>query len=119
MRGAWADAGDEAPAVLICHGIGEPIGHWRGVQGFLRERGVSSMAFNYSGYGASEGTIRAEHCDEDFVSAYAELQRRVGGKSAAYVLGFSLGSGIAACGVGKLEPQLAGLFFVRGVSVVS
>jgi pimeloyl-ACP methyl ester carboxylesterase len=68
------------------------------------------MVFNYSGYGASSGRVSAENCDEDLVSAYAELRRRVGPDRRVYVLGFSLGSGIAASGVGALHPAPAGLF---------
>jgi len=110
LAGVWAAAGEGAPAILLCHGIGETVWHWSAVQGFLRERGVASMAFNYSGYGESSGRICSEHCDEDFVAAYAELRRRVGPQARVSVLGFSLGSGIAANGVGSLTPAPDGLF---------
>jgi len=109
LAGVWVPGDAGRPVVLLCHGIGETVGHWSAVQAFLAERGVGSMVFNYSGYGKSSGTIRAEHCDEDLVSAYAELRRRVGPDSQVFVLGFSLGGGIAASGVGGLSPQLAGL----------
>jgi pimeloyl-ACP methyl ester carboxylesterase len=101
---------DRGPVVLLCHGIGETVGHWSAVQAFFELRGIGSMVFNYSGYGRSEGAIRAAHCDQDFVAAYAELRRRVGEERAVFVLGFSLGSGIAGCGLGKLRPAPAGLF---------
>jgi len=110
LAAVWAAAGEGAPAILLCHGIGETVWHWSAVQGFLRERGVASMAFNYSGYGESSGRIRAEHYGEDLVAAYAELRRRVGPAARVSVLGFSLGSGIAANGVGGLTPEPAGLF---------
>ena len=104
-------AGDDAlPVILLCHGIGETVGHWSAVQAFFEERGIGSMVFNYSGYGRSSGAIRVENCDEDFAAAYAELRRRVGAERPVFVLGFSLGSGIAGCGVGKLRPASAGLF---------
>ena len=103
-------AGERSPVVLLCHGIAETVEHWSAVQSLLEERGVGSMVFNYSGYGKSEGTIRAEHCDEDFVSAYAELRRQVGAERRVFVLGFSMGSGIAASGVGGLKPAPEGLF---------
>jgi alpha-beta hydrolase superfamily lysophospholipase len=109
LAGVWVAGTKGAPVILICHGIGETGGHWNAVQAFLAQRGVGSMFFNYSGYGKSSGTIRAEHCDEDLVAAYAELRRRVGPEARVFVLGFSLGSGIAACGVGALAPQSAGL----------
>ncbi len=110
LAGVLAAAGDGAPVVLICHGIGETVEHWSAVQAFLQERGVGSMVFNYSGYGMSSGTVRAEHCDEDLVSAYAEVRRRVGVERAVWVLGFSMGSGVAGCGVEGLRPVAAGLF---------
>jgi hypothetical protein len=109
LAGVWV-AGDEgSPVILLCHGIGETGGHWNAVQAFLVQRGVGSMFFNYSGYGKSSGAIRAEHCDEDLRSAYAELRQRVGPDAHVFVLGFSLGSGIAASGVGALAPPPAGL----------
>jgi alpha-beta hydrolase superfamily lysophospholipase len=110
LAGVYVAASDEAPVILICHGIGETVGHWSAVQALLSERGVGSLVFNYSGYGASSGRISAEHCDEDLVSAYAELRRRVGQDRCVFVLGFSLGSGIAASGIGVLVPAAAGLF---------
>jgi pimeloyl-ACP methyl ester carboxylesterase len=110
LAGVWVGAGDGAPAILLCHGIGETVGHWSAVQAYLSERGVGSLVFNYSGYGASSGWVSAEHCDEDLVSAYAELRRRVGPDRRVFVLGFSLGSGIAGSGVGALAPAPAGLF---------
>jgi pimeloyl-ACP methyl ester carboxylesterase len=67
------------------------------------------MVFNYSGYGRSSGVVRADHCDEDLVAAYAELRRRVGPEARVFVLGFSLGSGIAASGVRALQPLPEGL----------
>jgi alpha-beta hydrolase superfamily lysophospholipase len=99
-----------APVLLLCHGIGETVEHWSAAQALLRDRGVGSMVFNYAGYGRSTGRLCVQHCDEDFVAAYAELCGRVGAGVPVYVLGFSLGSGIAAKGFGALEPRPAGLF---------
>src|ERR1700761_966661 len=48
-------AGENAPAVVICHGIGEVIEYWGKIQALLRSLGVSSLIFDYSGYGASTG----------------------------------------------------------------
>src|SRR5579859_5641549 len=38
-------------ALLICHGIGETVDYWTGVQHLLASRGVASLVFDYSGYG--------------------------------------------------------------------
>lgn len=110
LAGVWVAGHAGAPVILLCHGIGETVAHWGGVQAYLHERGVGSMIFNYSGYGESEGRISTEHCDEDFVSGYAELRRRTGPHARVFVVGFSLGSGIAASGVGGLVPAADGLF---------
>lgn len=110
LAAVWVSGGDSAPVVLICHGIGEGVGHWSATQAWLEERGVSSMIFNYSGYGSSTGRIRAEHCDQDLVAAYAEVRRRVGAERPVWVLGFSMGSGVAGSGVAALRPAAAGLF---------
>jgi len=109
LSGVWVAGAEGSPVILLCHGIGETDGHWNAVQALLAGRGIGSMFFNYSGYGKSSGQIRAEHCDEDLRSAYAELRRRVGPDACVFVLGFSLGSGIAASGIGALTPQPAGL----------
>jgi uncharacterized protein len=101
---------ERGPAVLLCHGIGETVEHWSAVQAVFRQHGIASLVFNYSGYGKSSGKIRAEHCDEDLIAAYAELRRRVGPEASVFVLGFSLGSGIAAQGAAALRPPITGLF---------
>jgi uncharacterized protein len=101
---------DRGPAVLLCHGIGETVEHWSAVQALFHDHQIGSLVFNYSGYGKSSGQVRAEYCDEDLVSAYAELRQRVGPDASVFVLGFSLGSGIAAHGAASLRPPVAGLF---------
>ena len=54
--------------------------------------GVSSLVFNYSGYGESSGSISSSHCEQDAIVAFAELLPR--GHRTIFLLGFSLGSGV-------------------------
>jgi uncharacterized protein len=110
LAGAYVPGVDRGPAVLLCHGIAETVEHWSAVQALFHDHGIGSLVFNYSGYGKSSGKVRAESCNEDLGSAYAELRRRVGPEAPVFVLGFSLGSGIAAQGAGSLRPPVAGLF---------
>lgn len=98
------------PVVLLCHGIGETVQHWSAVQALFHDHGIGSLVFDYSGYGRSTGRICFDHFDEDLVAAYSELRRRVGPDTPVFVLGYSLGSGIAAHGAAALVPGLAGLF---------
>ncbi len=81
--------------ILICHGVGETIDHWFQVQKLLVECEVTSLVFNYSGYGRSTGRIGAEQCEEDTVAAFRFLKELLG-EGPVCVVGYSLGSGIAA-----------------------
>jgi alpha-beta hydrolase superfamily lysophospholipase len=87
-----------APAravVLVCHGICETVEHWVPVQRLLAAHGAASLVFDYSGYGRSPGRIEAVQCEQDAIAAFELLERLAPGAPIA-VLGFSLGSGIAA-----------------------
>jgi alpha-beta hydrolase superfamily lysophospholipase len=107
---AYLPGAEAGPTVLLCHGIGETIEHWSAVQALFHDHGIGSLVFNYSGFGKSTGAVRAEHCQQDLVAAYAELRRRAGPEAPIFLLGFSLGSGIAAQGVAALHPPVNGLF---------
>ncbi|SNS73032.1 hypothetical protein SAMN05421770_10297 [Granulicella rosea] len=98
-----------APAILVCHGIGETVAHWSEVQALLQDYGLGSLVFNYSGYGESSGSVDAKHFEEDMAAAYTELLQRLPVESKVFILGFSLGSGIATSGISPLRPQPAGL----------
>jgi alpha-beta hydrolase superfamily lysophospholipase len=81
-------------ALLICHGIGETTERWFDVQQLLAINGVESLVFDYSGYGKSTGTITASQCEQDAIAAFRYLQTLTSAPSS--ILGFSMGSGIAA-----------------------
>jgi pimeloyl-ACP methyl ester carboxylesterase len=112
LSAVYVSAGEDTPAVLICHGIGELVEYWGKVQGLLQGMGVSSLVFNYSGYGASTGTISAAHCEEDARAAYRELVDR--GHQSIVLVGFSLGSGIGCAVASRID--LDGLVLCEGFS---
>jgi hypothetical protein len=88
-------AGPVRAVVLVCHGICETVEHWVPVQRLLAAHGAASLVFDYSGYGRSPGRIEAVQCEQDAIAAFELLERLAPGAPIA-VLGFSLGSGIAA-----------------------
>lgn len=96
--------GRRRAAVLICHGIGETVEHWREAQGVLAERGVASLVFNYSGYGRSSGRVDWAQWERDAVEAFCLLQRCVGGAGVS-VLGYSLGSGVATAVMDRVNAR--------------
>jgi uncharacterized protein len=91
-------------AVLLCHGIGETVDHWFGVQKLLAAQGVASLVFDYSGYGRSTGRIQWQQCEQDAVEAFSALKVLLP-ETPVSILGFSLGSGIATAVLDRVSPQ--------------
>ena len=112
LSAVYVSAGEDTPAVLICHGIGELVEYWGRVQGLLSDMGISSLVFNYSGFGASSGTVSATNCEEDAMAAYKELVDR--GCQSIVLLGFSLGTGIGCAVASRID--LDGLVLCEGFS---
>lgn len=115
LSAVYVSAGEGSPVFLICHGIGERVEYWSGVQRLLREMGISSLAFNYTGFGASRGRVRVAHCEEDVIAAWEHL---IGIDSKAiFLVGFSLGTGIAAATAHHLRGmQPKGIVLCEGFS---
>jgi alpha-beta hydrolase superfamily lysophospholipase len=88
--------------VLICHGIGETVQRWLPVQQLLAANGTASLVFDYSGYGRSSGQADWKQFELDAVSAFGYLQTLAAGQRVS-ILGFSLGSGIAAAIAQEVE----------------
>lgn len=91
-------------ALLLCHGIGETVEQWFGVQQLLAANGVASLVFDYSGYGRSTGRPHWEQFEFDAVAAFAAL-KDLAPSLPLSVLGFSLGSGVATAIVDRLGAQ--------------
>jgi hypothetical protein len=91
-------------AVLLCHGIGETVEQWFGVQQLLAANGVASLVFDYSGYGKSTGRPHWEQFELDAVAAFAAL-KELAPSLPISVLGFSLGTGVAIATVDRLVAQ--------------
>jgi uncharacterized protein len=95
-------SGPAVASVLLCHGIGETVEMWFEVQQLLAANRVASLVFDYSGYGKSTGSCDCHQLERDAIAAFAALQQLAPQLPAA-VLGFSLGSGIAAATFSKLR----------------
>jgi uncharacterized protein len=114
LSAVYVSAGEEAPVFLICHGIGERVEYWGKVQGLLQAMGISTLVFNYSGYGASSGRVSVAHCEEDAMAAYRELVDR--GHRSIFLLGFSLGSGVVSAVASRLD--IDGVILCEGYSTL-
>jgi alpha-beta hydrolase superfamily lysophospholipase len=95
---AWfvpADASSAAgKAVLIYHGIDETIADWIPALVYLHEHGFSTMVFDYSGFGNSQGQAAIVSLRQDAQAAYAAFLTRIPGAAKKIVLGYSLGTGV-------------------------
>lgn len=91
-------------ALLTCHGIGETVDHWLGVQYLLAEKGIASLVFDYAGYGRSTGTVRWEQCENDAVAAFGLVRELVPASQPSF-LGLSLGRGVAAAIMDRISPK--------------
>jgi alpha-beta hydrolase superfamily lysophospholipase len=89
-------------AVLLCHGIGETVEQWFGVQQILAANGVTSLAFDYSGYGKSAGRPDWDQFELDAIASFDTL-RQLAPHLPLSVLGFSLGSGVAVATINKVS----------------
>ena len=96
-------------AVLLCHGIGETVDHWFQVQRLLAVNGVASLLFDFSGYGKSTGRVDWSQFEDDAVAAF-ECMQRIAPALPHWILGFSLGSGIAAAVVNRVAATRLVLF---------
>ena len=95
---AWivfgADSLKANAALFICHGTGETLSDWVGVQRLLRDHGITSMVFDYSGFGNSTGTPTAEGLEADALAAWNTFNSLLPADQRRAALGFSLGSGV-------------------------
>jgi fermentation-respiration switch protein FrsA (DUF1100 family) len=83
-------------ALLICHGNGGNISHRLDLYGLLLQTGVNVFAFDYRGYGRSEGRPSEEGTYRDVQAAHAWLRQRGFAATNIIVYGESLGGGIAS-----------------------
>jgi uncharacterized protein len=91
--------------VLICHGIGERLPYWHRAQVFLSDHGIVLLVFAYSGYPPSSGALTPSHLRQDCIAAYAALCTLVPLDAPPFLLGLSLGTGIAIDAAPSLTPS--------------
>ncbi|HEX7349170.1 MAG TPA: alpha/beta hydrolase [Rhodanobacteraceae bacterium] len=115
--GAWlVDAGAGTPAVLIFNGNGLNRSAFAEAQAYLFRHHISSMTFDYSGYGTSSGTATVAHLQQDGDAAWRSLATWADGTRPLYVLGYSLGTGVAMHDAPAFVPQPRGVILYGAFS---
>ena len=97
-------ASSKGLALMIFHGNGESISDWAQVQARLRSAGVSSMVFDYSGFGNSSGKPTPHAMHEDALAAYGQLRLSLPQGSHICILGHSLGNAVLLDSLADLQP---------------
>jgi alpha-beta hydrolase superfamily lysophospholipase len=98
-----------APAVLVFHGNGEAVSDWAQVQARLYRAGVSSMVFDYGGFGNSPGHPSVDHMREDALAAYAAWLRLTPAADSHVVIGHSLGNAVLLDAAPQMLPAPSGI----------
>ena len=91
--------------LLFYHGNTGSLDDWGGVAARFAALGYDSYAFDYRGYGKSDGRIESEaqlNADADRMAAYVQQQ----GSGRFAVVGYSLGSGLAARAAQKYRADI-------------
>jgi fermentation-respiration switch protein FrsA (DUF1100 family) len=82
--------------ILVCHGNAGNISHRLELYQTLLETGVSVFAFDYRGYGRSQGRPSEEGTYLDALAAHAWLRRKGQAAPNIILFGESLGGGVAS-----------------------
>ena len=112
VSGLFLENSSASLTLLFSHGNGEDIGHAKEYLEELRDLGLSVFAYDYLGYGLSEGSPSEEGCYQSAEAAYAHLVNDRGIDPATIILhGRSLGGGLSL--------ELASKYPVGGVILES
>jgi alpha-beta hydrolase superfamily lysophospholipase len=107
---AWrVNAGAKTPAALIFHGNSETIRVWARIQAYLFHHGVSSMVFDYTGFGKSTGKPTIKRLNQDAVVAYRAFSKWIGPKRPKFVVAHSLGTAVALPNAPSFKPPPLGV----------
>ncbi|MBN9053790.1 MAG: FecR domain-containing protein, partial [Rhizobiales bacterium] len=96
-------------SLLLFHGNGETIHDFARIQVFLFKHHLSSMSFDYSGFGASTGKATVRNLNQDAKAAWRAFAQWAGNQRPKFVLGYSLGTGVALHNVSAFMPQPLGV----------
>ncbi len=103
LRGWLLNRGTAAPLVAVYGGNNMDVGDF--VDLALRDKSRSYLLMNYRGYGESEGSPSQRLLVDDACDLLAWARVRVGGEPPVYLMGFSIGSGVAMQVAARLCPR--------------
>jgi alpha-beta hydrolase superfamily lysophospholipase len=112
---AAADTGaatSAAPAVLLFHGNHTSLSQQVDIQQVLYRAGISSLAFDYAGFGVSGGTPSPNALRADARAAYAAFADSARDAGRRVLLGTSLGAAVLLDAITDLQTGIDGIVLV-------
>lgn len=106
---ARADSGVVAPALLFFHGNRSAISDYIDFQRFLYRQGVSSLVFDYSGFGASGGDPSLGNAIADAAAVSDVFADSAGGTSRKTAMGAGLGATVLLQAIDSVQPRVNGI----------
>jgi hypothetical protein len=110
---ARGDAGKPAPALLFLHGNASTIADYVTLQRFFYRQGVSTMVFDYTGFGASGGTASLSNAVQD-AGRVARAFFDSAGVARKVAMGSALGATVLLQAIDSVQPQVNGIV-IEGV----
>jgi hypothetical protein len=115
IRASWVRAAppeSAAPAVLLFHGNRTSLPQQAALQDVLYRAGISSLAFDYSGFGASEGEASPAALRRDARAAFALFADSAKDASRRILLGTSLGAAVLLDAITDIQAGVDGVVLV-------
>jgi uncharacterized protein len=112
---ARADSGTVAPALLFLHGNRSSISDYVALQKFLYRQGISSLVFDYSGFGASGGSPSIKNAIADAASVARVFEDSAGKGARKVAMGSALGSTVLLQAIDSVQPHVDGVV-IEGVA---
>jgi len=112
---ARADSGKTPPALLFLHGNRSSISDYVQMQRFLYKQGISSLVFDYSGFGASGGTPSLTNAIQDAASVSKVFADSAGAAARKVAMGSALGATVLLQAIDSVQPHVNGVV-IEGVA---
>ncbi|MBA4179819.1 MAG: alpha/beta hydrolase [Anaerolinea sp.] len=108
----WRPAAEPRAVVAICHGFAEHSGRYADVASYLNGRGYAVEGLDLRGHGLSDGTRVFVRSFNEYLNDLGRFVRNVRQRnpgSPVFLLGHSMGGGVATLFVLVRRPELAGV----------
>ncbi len=106
LNGLLFKADSAKGLIFYLHGNGGSLAGWGQIAGTYTRLGYDIFMLDYRGYGKSSGTIESQqHIYDDNQAVYNEIKKRYN-EDSIIILGYSIGSGLAAKLASDNHPKL-------------